>query len=66
MGAAGSRKGGGGALLPLASDAPPEGTAEMALEEDQVVRVVGRGGGVVWAIVEKEGGGHALVTESYI
>lgn len=44
----------------------PEGTAEMALEEDQVVRVVGRGGGVGWAIVEKEGGGHALVPESYL
>ncbi|KAL0948804.1 hypothetical protein HGRIS_008933 [Hohenbuehelia grisea] len=31
----------------------PEGTAEMALEEDQIVRVVGRGGGVGWAIVER-------------
>ncbi|KAG6839370.1 hypothetical protein C0991_003223, partial [Blastosporella zonata] len=29
----------------------PEGTAEMALAEDQVVRVVGRGGGVGWAVV---------------
>ncbi|KAJ3477988.1 hypothetical protein NLI96_g10074 [Meripilus lineatus] len=44
----------------------PEGTAEMALEEDQVVKVVGRGGGVGWAIVEQEGGGHALVPESYL
>ena len=33
----------------------------MALEEDQVVRVVGRGGGVGWAVVVKLGGGHALV-----
>ncbi|KAI8984822.1 hypothetical protein BD414DRAFT_417946 [Trametes punicea] len=44
----------------------PEGTAEMALEEEQMVRVVGRGGGVGWAVVEKEGGGHALVPESYL
>jgi len=44
----------------------PEGTAEMALEEDQVVRVIGRGGGVGWAVVEKEDGGHALVPESYL
>lgn len=44
----------------------PEGTAEMALEEDQVVRVVGRGGGVGWAIVEQSDGGHALVPESYL
>ncbi len=44
----------------------PEGTAELALEEEQVVRVVGRGGGVGWAVVEKEGGGHALVPESYL
>lgn len=29
----------------------PEGTAEMKLEEDQIVRVVGRGGGVGWAVV---------------
>ena len=34
----------------------PEGTAEMKLEEEQVVHVVGRGGGVGWAVVEKEGG----------
>ncbi|PSR72515.1 hypothetical protein PHLCEN_2v11615 [Hermanssonia centrifuga] len=44
----------------------PEGTAEMALEEEQVVHVIGRGGGVGWAIVEKEDGGHALVPESYL
>ena len=45
----------------------PEGTAEMALEEDQVVRVIGRGGGVGWAIVAREGGeGHALVPEGYL
>jgi hypothetical protein len=30
----------------------PEGTAEMRLEEDQIVRVVGRGGGVGWAVVD--------------
>ena len=29
----------------------PEGTAEMRLVEDQVVRVIGRGGGVGWAVV---------------
>jgi len=44
----------------------PEGTAEMALEEDQVVHIIGRGGGVGWAVVEKEDGGHALVPESYL
>lgn len=50
----------------------PEGTAEMALEEDQIVRVVGRGGGVGWAVVvvdkEKNKGTqqHALVPESYL
>lgn len=44
----------------------PEGTAEMALEEDQVVYVVGRGGGVGWAVVEKEDGDNALVPESYL
>jgi hypothetical protein len=47
----------------------PESPSEMALEEDQVVRVVGRGGGVGWAVVvraEEEGGGHALVPESYL
>ena len=44
----------------------PEGTAEMALEEDQVVSVICRGGGVGWAVIEKEDGGHALVPESYL
>ncbi|KAF9782083.1 hypothetical protein BJ322DRAFT_1074236 [Thelephora terrestris] len=44
----------------------PEGTAEMALEEDQVVYVIGRGGGVGWAVAEKGDGGHALVPESYL
>ena len=47
----------------------PEGTAEMKLDEDQVVRVIGRGGGVGWAVVDRgggEGGGHALVPESYL
>ncbi|KAF8631935.1 hypothetical protein AX17_004980 [Amanita inopinata Kibby_2008] len=48
----------------------PEGIAEMGLEEDQVVRVVGRGGGVGWAVVvdvrEGREGGHALVPESYL
>ncbi|KAF8548509.1 hypothetical protein OG21DRAFT_750859 [Imleria badia] len=48
----------------------PEGTAEMKLEEDQVVRVIGRGGGVGWAVVVKDGlkdtGVHALVPESYL
>jgi hypothetical protein len=45
----------------------PEGTAEMALEEDQIVRVIGRGGGVGWAIVARGGDeGHALVPEGYL
>ncbi|KAG5338643.1 hypothetical protein C0989_006732 [Termitomyces sp. Mn162] len=52
----------------------PEGTAEMALVEDQIVRVVGRGGGVGWAVVVDESTGidgdgeprHALVPESYL
>lgn len=57
----------------------PEGTAEMALVEDQVVRVIARGGGVGWAIVERppekgegvggfglEAAGQALVPESYL
>jgi len=55
----------------------PEGTAEMRLTEDQIVHVVGRGGGVGWAVaVVPEGvdGGvdvgdgirHALVPESYL
>ncbi|EPS99762.1 hypothetical protein FOMPIDRAFT_1060647 [Fomitopsis schrenkii] len=44
----------------------PEGTAEMALDEEQIVRIVGRGGGVGWAVVEKDDGSHALVPESYL
>ena len=54
----------------------PEGMAEMELEEDQVVRVVGRGGGIGWAVVVDERGGdevegkvqvkHALVPEGYL
>ena len=48
----------------------PEGTAEMKLDEDQLVRVIGRGGGVGWAVVVKDGlkdtGVHALVPESYL
>lgn len=44
----------------------PEGTAEMALDEDQIVRVVGRGGGVGWAVVVTAEGTHALVPESYL
>lgn len=48
----------------------PEGTAEMRLDEDQYVRVIGRGGGVGWAVVVKDGlkdtGVHALVPESYL
>lgn len=44
----------------------PEGTAEMALKEDQVVHIIGRGGGVGWAIAEDENGNHALVPESYL
>ncbi|KIJ30287.1 hypothetical protein M422DRAFT_784057 [Sphaerobolus stellatus SS14] len=61
-------------------DCEPEGTAEMALVEGQEVRVVGRGGGVGWAVVireesnvltvgEKDGEGaeeYALVPESYL
>ncbi|THH05440.1 hypothetical protein EW145_g4791 [Phellinidium pouzarii] len=44
----------------------PEGTAEMALAEDQVVHIIGRGGGVGWAIAEDDKGNHALVPESYL
>jgi len=47
----------------------PESSSEMALEEEQVVRVVGRGGGIGWEVVvkpEELGGGHALVPESYL
>jgi hypothetical protein len=31
-----------------------EGTAEMSLDEGQLVKVIGRGGGVGWAVVERE------------
>ena len=48
----------------------PEGMAEMKLDEEQLVRVIGRGGGIGWAVVVKEGlrdnGIHALVPESYL
>jgi len=45
----------------------PEGTAEMALREDALVRILGRGGGVGWAVaLRPEGGTHALVPESYL
>ena len=39
----------------------------MELAEDQIVRVLGRGGGVGWAIVIRESdGSQALVPESYL
>ena len=38
----------------------------MALEEGQVVKIIARGGGVGWAVVEKEDGEHALVPEGYL
>lgn len=45
----------------------PEGTAEMALAEDQQVRVLGRGGGVGWVVVLKpDGEEQALVPEGYL
>lgn len=45
----------------------PEGTAEMALAEDQQVRVLGRGGGVGWVVVLKPDGiAQGLVPESYL
>lgn len=44
----------------------PEGAAEMALEEGQVVKIIARGGGVGWAVVEKDDGEHALVPEGYL
>jgi len=37
-------------------DFEPGGTAEMVLVEGQEVRVVGRGGGVEWAVVIREKG----------
>ena len=58
-------------------DFDPEGTAEMGLKEGQMVKVVGRGGGVGWAIAvraDAEAGAEtdegennwALVPESYL
>ncbi|KAH8105442.1 hypothetical protein BXZ70DRAFT_1061996 [Cristinia sonorae] len=44
----------------------PEGATEMALEEGQVVKIIARGGGVGWAVAEKEDGEHALVPEGYL
>jgi hypothetical protein len=45
----------------------PEGAAEMALEEDQIVNVLGRGGGPGWVVVESgTEGGQALVPEGYL
>ncbi|CAE6423709.1 hypothetical protein RSOLAG22IIIB_10329 [Rhizoctonia solani] len=44
----------------------PEGTAEMALVEDQRVNVLGRGGGVGWVVVLKSDGEQALVPEGYL
>ncbi|KAG9050880.1 hypothetical protein FS837_001534 [Tulasnella sp. UAMH 9824] len=49
----------------------PEGSAEMALEEDQEVRCLGRGGGEGWLVAVKEvtySGEviHALVPEGYM
>lgn len=44
-----------------------EVTAEMALIEDQVVCVVGRGRGIGWAGLNKDGGPrHTLVPDSYL
>ncbi|KIJ41693.1 hypothetical protein M422DRAFT_255308 [Sphaerobolus stellatus SS14] len=42
-------------------DFEPEGIVEMALVEGQEVRVVGRGGGVEWAVVISEGLNAAAV-----
>ncbi|CAE7122112.1 unnamed protein product [Rhizoctonia solani] len=44
----------------------PEGTAEMALVEDQRVNALGRGGGVGWVVVLKSDGEQALVPEGYL
>jgi hypothetical protein len=45
----------------------PEGPSEMALEEDQLVSVLGRGGGSGWVVVAKDTqGGQALVPEGYL
>ena len=57
-------------------DFEPEGTAEMGLKEGQVIKVVGRGGGVGWAIAirpdarthanDGEESNWALVPASYL
>lgn len=44
----------------------PEGNSEMKLVEDQLVRILGRGEGVGWAIAERGDGQHALVPEAYL
>jgi hypothetical protein len=44
----------------------PEGTSEMRLEPEQLVKVLGRGGGEGWAIAVREDGQHALVPEDYL
>jgi len=45
----------------------PEGPSEMALEEDQLVSALGRGGGSGWVVVAKDNyGGQALVPEGYL
>lgn len=43
-----------------------EGAAEMDLSEEQLVNVLGRGGGDGWVVVATEDGGQALVPESYL
>jgi len=43
-----------------------EGAAEMDLTEDQLVNVLGRGGGEGWVVVAAESGRQALVPESYL
>jgi hypothetical protein len=44
-----------------------EGSSEMPLEEGQTVKVLGRGGGVGWAVVDVDGSGkQALVPEGYL
>lgn len=43
-----------------------EGVAEMDLAEEQLVNVLGRGGGDGWVVVASEDGGQALVPESYL
>ncbi|KII83328.1 hypothetical protein PLICRDRAFT_47197 [Plicaturopsis crispa FD-325 SS-3] len=43
----------------------PEGVAEMSLTEEQMVKVIGRGG-IGWVIALRDDGSHALVPESYL